>query len=195
MNSNDYNLSLQDPKWKAKARQIRDRDGNKCTRCGTKKNELHVHHKYYLPNREPWDYTDKALITLCVTCHEKEHAGKDISEFVRKGDGKIKKTPKKRNKVKKQKVLIIEETPIKVKRSHKELKELLTNHLAYKETIIEDDIEKMVVDEFNRRHPEHTKKTIKRHKHNPTYKFRVKEMKKIREELKKPPQPKSQGLI
>ena len=184
MNSNDYATSLQDPKWKAKSKQIRDRDGHKCVKCNAKEVELHVHHKYYLPNREPWDYTDKALITLCGACHDKEHAGKHISEFFRKIRGKTKQTPKKRNRIKKVKLQVLEDIPIEEKRTPKELKELLNNHIVYKENVIEDDMDKMVLDEFNKRHPEHIKHTAKRHNKNPLYKFRVREMKKIREELK-----------
>jgi dTDP-4-amino-4,6-dideoxygalactose transaminase len=26
---------------------------------------LHVHHKYYIHNHAPWNYTDNALITVC----------------------------------------------------------------------------------------------------------------------------------
>ena len=182
MNSNDYAISLQDPKWKAKSRKIRDRDGHRCVKCGAKDVELHVHHKYYLPNREPWDYTDKALITLCGACHDKEHAGRDISEFFRKSRGKTKQTPKKRNRIKKVRLYPIEETPIK--KSPKELKELLNKHIVYKENVIENDMDKMVLDEFNKRHPEHIKHTAKRHNKNSLYMFRVREMKKIREELK-----------
>lgn len=35
--------------------------------------ELHVHHKYYILGRKPWEYPNDALITLCSDCHEKLH--------------------------------------------------------------------------------------------------------------------------
>lgn len=35
--------------------------------------ELHVHHKYYIIGRKPWEYPNDALITLCSDCHEKLH--------------------------------------------------------------------------------------------------------------------------
>lgn len=38
--------------------------------------ELHVHHKYYVDGRKPWDYPNDALITLCSECHEKLHRGR-----------------------------------------------------------------------------------------------------------------------
>lgn len=34
---------------------------------------LHVHHKHYIKGKEPWDYDDSALITLCADCHKKRH--------------------------------------------------------------------------------------------------------------------------
>jgi 5-methylcytosine-specific restriction endonuclease McrA len=34
---------------------------------------FHIHHKYYVANREPWEYPDDALITLCSYCHEWIH--------------------------------------------------------------------------------------------------------------------------
>ena len=34
---------------------------------------LHVHHKLYIENREPWQYKDENLITLCSDCHAEIH--------------------------------------------------------------------------------------------------------------------------
>ena len=34
---------------------------------------LHVHHKYYIEDRYPWEYDDNALITLCSDCHSEIH--------------------------------------------------------------------------------------------------------------------------
>lgn len=34
---------------------------------------LNVHHVHYKYKAQPWDYPDEDLITLCVTCHMKEH--------------------------------------------------------------------------------------------------------------------------
>lgn len=39
---------------------------------------LHVHHHYYQKNRLPWDYPDKALVTLCWSCHEKLHKNEKV---------------------------------------------------------------------------------------------------------------------
>lgn len=35
--------------------------------------ELHVHHKYYIVGRKPWDYSNEVLVTLCSDCHKKIH--------------------------------------------------------------------------------------------------------------------------
>jgi len=66
-----YAQDLLDPRWIEKRDSILDRDGKKCKRCWATKS-LHVHHIKY--TGKPWEAPDKDLITLCKTCHEKEHA-------------------------------------------------------------------------------------------------------------------------
>ena len=39
---------------------------------------LHVHHKFYVENRLPWEYQDDELITLCNWCHQDLHDREDI---------------------------------------------------------------------------------------------------------------------
>lgn len=34
---------------------------------------LHVHHRYYIEDRCPWEYDDDILITLCSDCHAEVH--------------------------------------------------------------------------------------------------------------------------
>lgn len=67
-----YAEKLSDPKWITKRARIRERDGGKCVQCGTG-GEVHVHHSHYRAGREPWDYRDSDLFTLCKGCHEKNH--------------------------------------------------------------------------------------------------------------------------
>jgi hypothetical protein len=52
-----------------------ERDKWKCKRCGCADKTLNVHHLEYLRNREPWEYADDLLVTLCDDCHnyETEH--------------------------------------------------------------------------------------------------------------------------
>ena len=35
--------------------------------------QLHIHHKYYIKDRNPWEYENEALVTLCAECHQKRH--------------------------------------------------------------------------------------------------------------------------
>jgi hypothetical protein len=41
---------------------------------------LGCHHRYYLPGKEPWDYPDNALVTLCEDCHIRETESRDAYE-------------------------------------------------------------------------------------------------------------------
>lgn len=66
-----YAQKLQDPRWKAKRIQILERDKYKCQWCGIRDALFDVHHHYYLAGREPWDYPDCSLVTLCRDCHSK----------------------------------------------------------------------------------------------------------------------------
>ncbi|MBT2748583.1 MULTISPECIES: hypothetical protein [unclassified Lysobacter] len=34
---------------------------------------LHVHHKFYLPGRKPWQYSHDTCETICAGCHAQEH--------------------------------------------------------------------------------------------------------------------------
>ncbi|KFF11162.1 hypothetical protein [Flavobacterium hydatis] len=43
---------------------------------------LHVHHKYYIKNRLPWDYPSEALISLCKNCHQKIHDTENIPVYL-----------------------------------------------------------------------------------------------------------------
>lgn len=92
MNKREYGKALKSPKWKAKRQIILKRDSYKCVICDCKDN-LHIHHKYYLEGKMPWEVPDSCLVTLCKTCHEKEHEGKNIQSLIRR-----KKVPKKKKK-------------------------------------------------------------------------------------------------
>lgn len=93
MNKEEYQKALKSIKWVTKRNSIKKRDGNKCVKCGYK-DKLEVHHTYYLIGKMPWEVPDDCLITLCRTCHEKEHTGRDISTFMRN-------TPPKQKEIKK----------------------------------------------------------------------------------------------
>lgn len=79
----DYTDKFLNPKWQKRRLKIFERDKFTCQRCGDTKKTLHVHHEYYLPDTEPWDYPDEAFKTLCVDCHTIEKWFQDalVSSF------------------------------------------------------------------------------------------------------------------
>lgn len=78
LNHGGYGASLFDPRWKSKRKEILDRDNNKCVICKSGDN-LQVHHRQYHFSRmmnvfkNPWEYENRLLITLCESCHQKGH--------------------------------------------------------------------------------------------------------------------------
>lgn len=66
----DYARLLRDPRWQKKRLKIMERDGFACQVCSDNESELHVHHRYYKNSEGPWDYPDRALVTLCKSCHD-----------------------------------------------------------------------------------------------------------------------------
>jgi hypothetical protein len=71
-NNKSYSDKLKDPRWQKKRLEILQRDNWACVSCGSEDVTLHVHHKVYEKNQEPWDIDSSLLITLCEDCHESE---------------------------------------------------------------------------------------------------------------------------
>jgi hypothetical protein len=77
-NHGGYGSTLFDPRWKGRKKQIEERDQHKCMNCGST-DQLQVHHRQYHFSqnlkvfRNPWEYADRYLITLCEKCHQKGH--------------------------------------------------------------------------------------------------------------------------
>src|SRR5688572_1565484 len=71
MKSN-YSQKLLDPRWQKKRLEILNRDEWICRDCGEDSKALHVHHRIYIPGKQPWEIDDDLLITLCADCHEFE---------------------------------------------------------------------------------------------------------------------------
>lgn len=67
-----YAEKLKDPRWQKKRLQVLERDGWRCLRCDDDKSTLHVHHKTYKGQTEPWDYSLNNFLTLCENCHTAE---------------------------------------------------------------------------------------------------------------------------
>lgn len=78
-----YREKLNDKRWHDKRQRILERDKNKCIICNSSHN-LIVHHKQYhfikslQVFKDPWDYKDKYLITLCSSCHSIGHSRWDV---------------------------------------------------------------------------------------------------------------------
>lgn len=71
----NYREKLTDSRWQRKRLEIMSRDCFECQKCHVKDHGmLSVHHRHYIPGREPWDYPGELLITLCDTCHKKEES-------------------------------------------------------------------------------------------------------------------------
>ena len=67
-----YSDKLKDPRWQKKRLEILERDEWSCQICHDTESTLHVHHRRYFTDKDPWDYPDGILITLCEDCHEHE---------------------------------------------------------------------------------------------------------------------------
>lgn len=73
-----YGATLFDPRWREKRQRILQRDNNRCVICNAIEN-LHVHHRQYHFSKSlnrfknPWEYSDSLLITLCESCHGRGH--------------------------------------------------------------------------------------------------------------------------
>jgi len=67
-----------DPRWQKKRLEVMQRDGFECLHCGNNKATLNVHHCFYVAGRDPWEYENECLQTLCEECHSesRERRGK-----------------------------------------------------------------------------------------------------------------------
>lgn len=69
-----YSEKLKDPRWQRKRLEVMQRDNFTCLDCESSANTLHVHHCLYVQGREPWEYPNEELRTLCWSCHEERAA-------------------------------------------------------------------------------------------------------------------------
>lgn len=61
------------PLWQKKRLEALSGSGFECQNCGSKDDQLHVHHKSYVKGRNVWDYGLHELFVLCDKCHERIH--------------------------------------------------------------------------------------------------------------------------
>jgi hypothetical protein len=64
-----YSKLLKHPLWQRKRLEILNRDNFQCQICEDKETTLHIHHKEYIPGKNPWEYEDSNFITVCEDCH------------------------------------------------------------------------------------------------------------------------------
>jgi hypothetical protein len=69
--SKEYREKLKDPRWLAKREELFLERGEQCEWCGAVRVRLTVHHGYYRPKGDPWDYENSSMWILCWPCHEK----------------------------------------------------------------------------------------------------------------------------
>lgn len=73
-----YWQKLQDPCWQKRRLEIFKQSDFACQDCKNKEDMLTVHHSYYEKGLEPWEYSDDALVCLCVGCHEDRAEGEHL---------------------------------------------------------------------------------------------------------------------
>jgi 5-methylcytosine-specific restriction endonuclease McrA len=66
-----YGELLSDPRWKAVANEVKQRDGYKCVECGSTEN-IDAHHTEY-HSKIPWETPIEYIKTLCHDCHKMAH--------------------------------------------------------------------------------------------------------------------------
>ena len=76
-----YSEKLKDPRWQKKRLEILERDEFTCQLCFDSESTLMVHHKVYDKTKEPWEYENSELVTLCQSCHEYEHEARYTTEL------------------------------------------------------------------------------------------------------------------
>jgi hypothetical protein len=77
-----YQQKLLDPRWQKKRLEILSRDEWACQKCFDSESTLHVHHRYYEKDKDPWEYDAQALVTLCANCHEEETNQRPKEEYL-----------------------------------------------------------------------------------------------------------------
>ena len=69
-----YTEQLQDPRWKARALEIKEAADWRCEDCYRHAKDLEspleVHHCFYVTWMMLWDYPNELLICVCRECHE-----------------------------------------------------------------------------------------------------------------------------
>lgn len=82
MANNRYGEKLKKSEWQKRRLEILTRDNFTCQKCKDAGTELQVHHRHYINGREPWDYPNDLLVTLCRPCHQDEERFADSAQEI-----------------------------------------------------------------------------------------------------------------
>jgi hypothetical protein len=79
----NYAQQIKHPEWQRKRLEVLEAHGFECEDCGSKEEELHVHHPYYKRGAMIWQYETHDLQCLCHKCHKDAHAkDEEIKQLV-----------------------------------------------------------------------------------------------------------------
>ena len=73
MSGNSFKDQYKHPQWQKKRLEALESAGFECAECGSKDNQLHVHHKSYIKGMKIWEYEIAQLSVLCEGCHSDAH--------------------------------------------------------------------------------------------------------------------------
>lgn len=77
-----YHEQLNHPLWQKKRLEVMESKGFKCENCGSKNNQLNVHHPFYKRGAMIWQYEKEELKCLCNECHKNEHEQDEEIKFL-----------------------------------------------------------------------------------------------------------------
>jgi hypothetical protein len=74
INKKLYLIRRNDTRWLRFTLGLKEKHNNRCQKCGKRTDRenyrwIVVHHKYYLEDRDPWDYPEDACQVICNYCH------------------------------------------------------------------------------------------------------------------------------
>jgi len=81
LNSKLYNRRRRNVRWWSLSDSLLEKRNYTCQQCGFKDEDnkyVCVHHKYYIEDRDPWNYPFNAYQVLCLKCHNKINHKSDI---------------------------------------------------------------------------------------------------------------------
>lgn len=70
----NYAQQIKHPNWQKKRLEVLEAHNFECENCGSKEEELHVHHPFYKRGAMIWQYETDELQSLCHKCHKDVHA-------------------------------------------------------------------------------------------------------------------------